>query len=183
MIRFFVFAIIFSIVQNASAFEKPLEPVDFVNPAKYLGRWYQIARNPLPFEPINCVCTQQTLTIAGESEAGPIVGVHNSCNVGTPDGPIREIRGTATIDDLNSNSTLTVNFNVGPLGKYWIIGLDPYYRWAVVSDPERRSLYILSKTPTLNNTLYRRALRAAKKQNSLDKLLVTSHRNCAYPAQ
>jgi apolipoprotein D and lipocalin family protein len=183
MSRFLVSILLFAFSLEAFASEKPLVPVDYVNPAKYIGRWYQIARNPLPFEPINCVCTQQTLTIAGESDAGPIVGVHNSCNVATPDGRLQEIRGTATIDDLTKNSTLTVDFNVGPLGKYWIIGLDPYYRWAVVSDPDRRSLYILSKTPTLNRVLYRRALRAAKKQNSLDKLKTTSHLNCKYPAQ
>ncbi len=38
----------------------PLETVPFVDVKSYLGTWYQIARNPLPFEG-DCACSQQTL--------------------------------------------------------------------------------------------------------------------------
>jgi apolipoprotein D and lipocalin family protein len=37
-------------------------------------------------------------------------------------------------------------------------GLDPDYRWAVVGHPAREYLWILSRTPTLDEALYQEIL-------------------------
>ena len=38
----------------------------------------------------------------------------------------------------------------GPFwGDYWIVDLDSEYRWAVVGEPKRKYLWILSRTPSL----------------------------------
>ena len=43
----------------------------------------------------------------------------------------------------------------GPFwGDYWIIDLDPDYRWAVVGGPKRKYLWILSRTPQMDEALY-----------------------------
>lgn len=154
-----------------------LETVDYVDVNQYLGRWYQISRKPLWFEPRNCMCTQQTLTLLEDG----VVGVYNSCNEGAPDGKLREISGTATNDDPETNAKFTVDFNQPFKGSYWIIGLDPQYRWAVVSDKNEYSLYILSKTPTLSQELYDAALAKAAEQLDTDVLLDTDHTGCSYP--
>lgn len=163
---------------NAVIDAKPeLQTVSFVDVSKYLGRWYQIARNPLPFEPLNCACAQQTLNLNDQNE----VEVYNSCNVGDPEGPLQGIRGKAFSQDSKSNSKFTVDFNLPVLGQYWIIALADDYSWAVVSDPDRRSLYILSKTPDLNLQSYTQALAEASQQVSLEKLKVTEQMGCIYP--
>jgi apolipoprotein D and lipocalin family protein len=36
-------------------------------------------------------------------------------------------------------------------GDYWIIGLAPDYSWAVVGDPSRNYLWILARTPRLDD--------------------------------
>jgi apolipoprotein D and lipocalin family protein len=36
-------------------------------------------------------------------------------------------------------------------GDYWIIGLAPDYSWAVVGDPSRNYLWILARTPQLDD--------------------------------
>jgi apolipoprotein D and lipocalin family protein len=154
-----------------------LETVPFVEVSKYLGRWYQIQRNVLPFEPANCVCAQQTLSVLPSG----LVGVYNSCRVGTPDGALREISGTATNDDPNSNSRFTVDFGLGYTGQYWIIGIADDYRYAIVSDPKRYSLYILSKTPTLSEADLLEATSMAARQVPTDKLVSTDQTNCQYP--
>ena len=154
-----------------------LETVPYVDVSQYLGRWYQISRNPLPFEPADCVCAQQTLSVL---ESG-LVGVYNSCNVGTPDGALREIKGTATNDDPVSNSRFTVDFGLGYPGQYWIIGIADDYRYAIVSDPKRYSLYILSKTPTLSEADLADATKMAARQVNTDKLMKTDQTNCQYP--
>jgi apolipoprotein D and lipocalin family protein len=156
-----------------------LETVASVDVSRYAGRWYQISRNPLPFEPLDCACAQQTLT--GRPDG--LVGVYNSCNRGGSSGPLIEIRGTASSNDPVTNAQFTVDFGLPQKGQYWIIGLDSDYRWAVVSDPSLRSLYILSKTPTLEPAQYELALAEAAKQAPLDKLVTTVHDEaCSYPA-
>jgi len=43
----------------------------------------------------------------------------------------------------------------GPFwGAYWIIDLDPDYRWAVVGVPDRKYLWILSRTPQMDEAVY-----------------------------
>jgi apolipoprotein D and lipocalin family protein len=57
--------------------------------------------------------------------------------------------------DPASSSKLEVSF-FGPFwGDYWIIDLDPDYRWAVVGEPKRKYLWILSRTPVMDEAVYR----------------------------
>ena len=154
-----------------------LKTVPFVDPAKYLGTWYQIAHKPLFFEGGTCACTRQKLT---NGENG-VINVYNSCNEDNPSGKLKEIRGSATNDDTKTNARYTVDFNFPWKGSYWIIGLDPEYRWAVVSDKMKLSLYILSKTPTLDEDLYKEAFNQAAQQLDTSEVKMTYQTNCTYP--
>jgi apolipoprotein D and lipocalin family protein len=156
---------------------KDLQTVSYVDPTKYIGRWYQISHNQLPFEPNKCACAQQTLGLNSNST----VSVYNSCNEGSAKGPLRDINGFATIDDPKSNAKLTVDFGLPHKGQYWIIALAEDYSWAVVSDPSRFSLYILSKTPVLPTESYQKALSEAVIQIDTSKLVITDQTDCVYP--
>lgn len=61
-------------------------------------------------------------------------------------------------------------------GDYRIIGLDADYRWALVGEPAREYLWILSRTPVMSDADYDRALAIAK-DNGFDvgKLRKTPH--------
>jgi apolipoprotein D and lipocalin family protein len=48
-------------------------------------------------------------------------------------------------------------------GNYWVIGLAPDYRYAVVGEPSREYLWILSRTPAL----------AEQDRKTIDELLRT----------
>jgi apolipoprotein D and lipocalin family protein len=39
-------------------------------------------------------------------------------------------------------------------GDYWVVMLDADYRYAVVSEPSREYLWILSRTPQMDGALY-----------------------------
>jgi apolipoprotein D and lipocalin family protein len=57
---------------------------------------------------------------------------------------------------------------------YWIIELDEDYEWAVVSEATRYVLYILSRTPSLDDAVYEDILyRIVKKGFEADKVQVT----------
>lgn len=155
-----------------------LQTVDYVDVGRYLGRWYQQSRNVLPFEGENCVCAQQTLGL--DAALGRVL-VYNSCNDGSPEGALRQISGFAINDNPGQNSRFTVDFGLPQTGQYWVIGLASDYRWAVVSDPSLRSLYILSKVPQLEPELYEQAVATAAKQVDVSKLKITPHEACNYP--
>ena len=47
---------------------------------------------------------------------------------------------------------------------YWVLGLDADYRWAVVGNPNRKYLWVLSRTPQLPPALLDAALASATAQ-------------------
>ena len=66
--------------------------------------------------------------------------------------------------DKEPNSKLKVSFFWPFHGNYWIIDLDPDYKWAVVGEPGRKYLWVLSREPRLDDTLYEKILDRAKQQ-------------------
>ena len=43
-------------------------------------------------------------------------------------------------------------------GDYWIIALADDYSWAVVSHPNRKYLWILSRTPVMDESVYQKVI-------------------------
>src|SRR5262249_24734925 len=139
----------------ASKGTSDLATVDSVDLSRYLGRWFEIARIPNRFEK-NCV--GDTTATYSRADAGTIVVV-NSCR--RPDGGVEEVKGTARVIDNVTNAKLKVSFLWPFSGDYWIIGLDPDYRWAVIGEPRRRFLWVLSREPRMSDFDYNQAVRIA----------------------
>lgn len=132
-----------------SAEEPPLEVVGSVDLDRYLGTWYEIASYPAWFQR-GCtgVAAQYSLRDDG------LIRVVNSCNKGSLDGKLKQSTGRAKVVDGSANAKLKVSF-FGPFwGDYWVIDLDPEYRWAVVGVPSRKYLWILSRTRSMDEALY-----------------------------
>lgn len=113
---------------------------------KYMGRWFEIASYPQWFErAMTNVQALYTLSPKG------YVDVLNS---GTKNGKPKTAHGRAKVVDTQSNSKLAVSF-FGPFfAPYWIVDLAEDYSWAVVSDPKRKTLWILSRTPQMDKITY-----------------------------
>ena len=126
----------------------PVQTVDFVDLERYDGLWYEVAKFRNPFE-VGCTCTTATYELLSDTS----ISVFNSCNRFLPQGPQSTIEGVAEVVDTETNAKLEVNFEGVPFsGDYWIIDLveeNPQsdYTYAVVSDPNRSTLFILSRTP------------------------------------
>ena len=69
-------------------------------------------------------------------------------------GEITRATGTAKVADKTTNAKLKVTFFWPFYGDYWILDLGPNYEYAVVGDPTRRYLWILSRTPRIDDALY-----------------------------
>jgi apolipoprotein D and lipocalin family protein len=72
--------------------------------------------------------------------------------------------------DTKTNARLTVVFDnwfarlfgSSREGNYWILDLDQEYQTATVGTPDRRFLWILSRTPQLEEATYRRLIERAR---------------------
>lgn len=145
-----------------------LETVPSVDLNRYAGRWYEIARYPNRFQRQCAGDTMATYSLLGDGR----IAVVNTCR--TKDGKVDVAKGKAKISDKRTNTKLKVTFFWPFSGDYWIIGLDREYRWAVVGEPSRKYLWILSRTPEMKHEDYNAALRAVRK-NGYDeaRLLMT----------
>jgi len=141
----------------AHAQTEPVRSVARVDLARYVGRWYEIASFPMFFQR---QCVGDTTAEYSFRDDGDI-RVVNRCR--TEDG-FDEAVGRAWAVEGTGNGQLKVSFFWPFRSDYWIIGLDDDYRWAVVGNPDRKYLWILSRTPVLPREELDRALRAARGQ-------------------
>ena len=132
----------------------PLEAVPDVDLERYLGTWYEIASYPQRYQQ-GCTGTTATYTLRDDGE----IDVLNKCRKESLDGPEDVAEGTARVVDTESNAKLEVSFFWPFWGDYWIIDLGADYDYAVVGHPSRDYLWILSRTPTLDDETYDGILR------------------------
>lgn len=123
--------------------------VPFVDLPRYMGLWYEIAHFPQPYQR-GCQGTTGTYTLRPDG----MVDVVNRCNLGSLHGPERVSQGRARVIDPVTNARLKVQFQWPFWGDYWIIELAPDYSWAAVATPDRESLWILSRTPTMDDQTF-----------------------------
>jgi apolipoprotein D and lipocalin family protein len=128
---------------------RPLQTVASVDLQRYLGTWYEIATIPASFQK-NCVGVTATYTVRPDGT----IGVLNRCRKYTLDGKEKSVKGKAWVVDTKSNAKLKVQFFWPFSGSYWIIELDPEYRYAVVGHPSRNYLWILCRRPQMDESLY-----------------------------
>jgi apolipoprotein D and lipocalin family protein len=119
--------------------------VPYVDLTRYVGKWYEIAHYPTAFQ-ANCESSTAEYTARDDGT----IGVLNTC-LAADGSVVSTIEGTASVVDPKTNAKLAVSFpNVPIAAPYWIIDLGQDYEYAVVSDPFRLTLFILSRTPTLD---------------------------------
>ncbi len=127
----------------------PLETVAHVDLQRYLGTWYEISSYPQSFQQ---GCTATTATY--ESRADGEIDVVNRCRKDSLHGPEKIAKGRARIVDRTTNAKLEVSFFRPFWGDYWIIALGDDYDYAVIGHPSRDYLWILSRTPTMDEQRY-----------------------------
>jgi len=134
----------------------PLQTVQQVDLKRYLGQWYEIARYPNRFQK-GCRESSATYTLRDDGD----IEVLNRCK-DSGDGKQRQSKGHAWVVDSASNAKLKVSFFWPFRGDYWIIELGREYEYAVIGTPNRKYFWILSRTRSMDDTLYAAILQRAK---------------------
>jgi len=145
-----------------------LEVVPHVDLKKYLGKWYEITRLPARFEE---GCSDITATYSLSDDG--TISVLNECK---RNGKVKRAKGKAKVVDKNTGAKLKVTFFWPFYGDYWIINLGKDYDYAVVGTPNRKYLWILSRTPQMDDKLFSQLIELVKSKGfDVTNLIRTSH--------
>jgi apolipoprotein D and lipocalin family protein len=143
---------------------EPVATVPFVDLDRYLGRWLEVARLPNQFQD---QCASDVTADYVRRDDGRI-GVTNRCR--RADGTVDQAEGVARVVDTSTNAKLKVRFAPAWLsflpfvwGDYWVIGLADDYRLAVVGSPDRKYLWVLSRSPELPEPDWQQAMQVARR--------------------
>ncbi len=164
-----------SLAVHAQEAPLPNAPVPVLDLRRYAGDWHEIAHLPMFFQR-KCVAN---ITATYTLRADGTIGVRNAC--GDKDGRLVASEGVAR-PVAGHPGRLQVRFLPGwlawaPLAwaDYWVIELDPDYRWAVVGGPDRRYLWVLSRTPSMDRALFEAIkARAARRGYPVDNLVMAA---------
>lgn len=145
----------------------PLRVVPSIDLSRYAGTWYEIARFPNRFQEqcVGDVTAHYTL------ESNGTFTVMNRCRL--ENGDTTEAKGVARLAGKNQpNSVLKVRFAPAFLsflpwvwGDYQILSLSPDYAHAVVGSPDRKYLWILARSPQMDDATFQRLVDEAKAQD------------------
>jgi apolipoprotein D and lipocalin family protein len=156
-------------VSAPSGQKPPLATVTSVDLQKYMGTWYEIAAFPQKFQK-GCHCTAANYEMTDKG----YVRVVNTCRKDAADGKAKTASGKAFVVEGTGNAKLKVQFFWPFRGDYWIIDLAEDYSYAVVGAPNRDYLWILARTPRMEETLYQEIVaRCAAKAFDVSRLART----------
>ena len=121
----------------------PMPVVANVDVARYLGTWHQVAWIPNSFQGDCATDTKATYTLDGKD-----LRVQNQCKDAA--GKTTEAIGIAKIVEGSNNAKLRVSFFRPFYGNYWVLALDPDYKWVLVGEPKRTFGWVLARETTLD---------------------------------
>ncbi len=172
MTRHFSFILPLTFLMISCSAQAPLETVEKVDLKKYAGLWYEMCHMPARFL-VGCNCITATYTLNPKG----YVEVFNKCK--KANGKWTSITGKAFTVDGSGNSKLKVQFFWPFRGDYYIIELADDYSYAVVGEPGRKYLWILSRTPQMDPDLYKKLVNKCGNMGFVvENLVVTSQEGC-----
>ena len=153
-----------------------VKTVSNVDLQKYSGVWYEIARLPNKFQKDCAGDVSAEYIPKGD---GTLKVVNRCREEGKTE--LKDAEGVARVaeEGKGSNAVLEVRFAPAILsfldsvwGDYRILALDDKYRYALVGSNDRKYLWVLSRTRTLDDAVYERLLRIAAEQGYAVKGIV-----------
>ena len=163
MKRFLAAVMLAALAACATGGAPPPATVQSVDLQRYAGRWYEIARYPNEFQDGRSRRCEATTADYAARPNGTIAVV-NTCRNALAGGEEAVARGSAYAVQGSGNAKLRVTFFWPFYGDYWVLGLSPDYRWAVVGDRRRDYLWVLARAPDLAEADYAAAVEIARRE-------------------
>ena len=155
MIRLYLFLLIvfFSCQTEMETQKTNKTTIPSLDLERYMGTWYEIARNPHRFEK-GLVGVTATYALLPDGK----ISVTNKGYENTLQGKLSVAQGKAKLPDKNQPGRLKVSFFWIFYADYFIFDLDANYQWALIGSSSDNYLWILSRTPGMDEVLYQQLL-------------------------
>jgi lipocalin len=151
---------------------KELYTVSELDLEKYKGTWYEIARLPNSFEKgLKCVTANYSIKDNGK------INVLNK-GYSTKKEKYKTANGTAWVPDSKYPARLKVRFFWPFAGNYYVITLDEDYSYALVGDPSRKYLWVLSRTKILDRDIFNELLDVAASKGFEVSSMIRVEQDC-----
>ena len=130
-----------------------LSTVSNFNLEQYLGTWYEIARLPMKHQPEDSTDISAVYSLQDNGK----VRVQNRCL--DENKQLDEAIAEASIVNAENGklevSFLPEGFRWIPFtkGDYWVLKIDSNYQTALVGEPNQKFLWLLHRSPTLDDSI------------------------------
>ena len=160
---------LFTIGSGYSLENKKLAVVSTLDLKKFQGIWYEIAHNPW-FPEKGCFSMIAHYKLIEDNN----IEVTNICRKNGFDGEISKVTGKAWLADPDIKAKWEVQFIWPFTLDYWVIDLEENYNYAVIGEPDRDNLWILSRKPIMEKGLLSRIIETTKSKGyDLSDLILT----------
>ena len=159
-----IFGVVF-LSLSSFASNTQLKTVNYLEPARYMGTWYEMARYENRFQK-DCYATKVNYALRDNGT----IAITNTCTL--TKNPQEEIaaHGIAFIANKETNAQLEVGF--APLfkylgwftGDYWVIKLGANYEYAVIGTPNYKYFWIIAREKQISEALYQELVDFAVEQ-------------------
>ncbi|TBV02302.1 hypothetical protein DNK34_19520, partial [Pseudomonas dryadis] len=158
-------AVVLAGCANSGTGVVPPQTVKTVDLQRYQGTWYEVARLPMFFQR-NCAQSEAHYALQEDGS----MAVSNRCL--TREGDWTQVQGRAVPQVEGQTDKLWVTFDNGfsrllpgvSKGEYWVLELDDDYQVALVGHPNRKYLWLLSRTPQIADEVRDELLTVARRQ-------------------
>jgi len=151
----------------------PIRTVSNVNIERFMGDWYVIANIPTFMEK-NAYNAVESYSL----EADGTISTVFTYNKGGFDGPLKTYTPKGFVTDDPSNAVWGMQFFWPFKAEYRIIYLDPDYTATIIGRTKRDYVWIMARTPSMDDTLYRSLLQYLKGQGyDIQKVQKVPHRS------
>lgn len=153
---------------------QPLPTVGSVDIGRFIGKWYSVASLPQIFTR-NCLGQTADYSIRSENS----INVLNTCL--KKNNKIDTIKGKAVVINPETNAELVVTFDnfftrlFRVKGDYNVVRLDESYENLIVGSKDRKSLWIMSRTPNMDEAVYAEYVAYARSLGYDTSKLLISH--------
>ncbi len=155
--RIFLVCIMLLIMSSCTGLPEGVTPVSDFNVNKYMGKWYEIARLDHSFERgMDKVTAEYSLR-----DDGGVKVINRGFSI--EDNRWEQAEGKAYFVNGEQEGHLKVSF-FGPFyGSYAVFAIDAKnYQYAFVSGPDTSYLWLLARTPTVNEEVVTRFVEKSK---------------------
>ena len=147
--------LIFSTILYSCVSCSNMKTADNVQLDKYMGKWFEIARIDTPFQ-------RGKFDSQAEYKLNPNGTVQITNSAITEHGQQTSAKAIGYVPDLSNMAKLRISFFCPFYSDYWILEVDKDYQWALVGTPNKKYMWILSRTQNIEDVTLMHILTTAK---------------------